>query len=302
MEIVPPYNYPYCEFKFTDWNPVQEKAYPYFEKNCNLVVSSSVASGKSAIAEAIFGFELSNSDKSKVIYVSPLKAIGIEKFNEWDKHGTFATYSKVLVSSDTFVTESEFVNARMIVSTIESINIQCRKKSNWIKDVRVIVFDEVHLINDESRGAGSEAMLMNLAIVNPNCRIVCLSGTLSNYKELAMWLKNLNHLPSYFVSSSWRPNKLMQSVVSINTIEEQNKFIEEKCKNLISEKIIVFVHSKAIGETIYKHLKQQGIRSAFYNAGLRLQIRERMIEDFRSVYSGLDVLIATNSLGMGVTL
>ena len=25
-----PFNYPYCEFDFTDWNPVQEKCLPYF--------------------------------------------------------------------------------------------------------------------------------------------------------------------------------------------------------------------------------------------------------------------------------
>lgn len=300
--MIQAYNYPYCEFSFASWNPVQEKAYPYFEQDCNLVCSASVASGKSAIAEAIFGYELFDNEKSKVIYVSPLKAIGVEKFNEWDKHDTFSKYPKVLVSSDNYVSDNEFVSSRMIVSTIESINIQCRKRSNWIKDVKVLVFDEVHLINNESRGAGSESMLMNLSLLNPNCRLICLSGTLSNHKEIALWLKNLNKKPSFFITSSWRPNKLIQKVVNINTVEEQNNFIESKCRDLTSEKVLVFVHSKFIGERICEHLKKKGVTSAFYNASLRQSIREKMLNDFRSIYSGLDVLIATNSLGMGVTL
>jgi replicative superfamily II helicase len=45
-----PLNYPYCEFDFIDWNPVQKKCYPYFTQDCNLVVSASTASGKTIIA------------------------------------------------------------------------------------------------------------------------------------------------------------------------------------------------------------------------------------------------------------
>ena len=136
--ILPPYQYPYCEFKFMEWNPVQEKCYPFFTQDNNLVVSSSTASGKTVIAEAIMGYELQKNINNKVIYVSPLKAIGIEKFQNWNKHPTFKEISKILVSSDQNVNQSDFQNSRMIISTVESMNIRCRARDKWIENVKLL--------------------------------------------------------------------------------------------------------------------------------------------------------------------
>ena len=114
-----PYNYPYCEFDFYEWNPVQKQCLQYFDCDCNLVVSSTTASGKSAIAEAIMGYELCASQDSKAIYVSPLKAIGCEKYEQWRKHPTFENYKSLLVSGDLKATQDEFNASRLIVSTVE---------------------------------------------------------------------------------------------------------------------------------------------------------------------------------------
>lgn len=302
QKIIAPYNYPYCEFEFIEWNPVQKQVYPYFEQDCNLVISSSVASGKTVNAEAIFGYELKTKPNSKVVYVSPLKAIGKEKFNDWSKHPTFKGYSKVLVSSDEIVTKSDFENSRMIISTIESMNIRCRKREEWIKDIKAFVFDEAHLFNDENRGTTSESLLINLSLLNKDCRIICLSGTLSNAKEIAKWIKNLNDKKTYCISSDWRPNKLIQTIEIADSLIEQEKIIESICKKSENEKILIFVHSKRIGEILCKYLKNNGIFTVFYNADLRTSIKDKMIEDFKCSYSGLDVMITTNSLSMGINI
>lgn len=301
-KIIEPYNYPYCEFDFTEWNPVQRQVYPYFEQDCNLVISSSVASGKTVNAEAIFGYELNTKPGSKIVYVSPLKALGKEKFDDWSKHPTFKRFTKVLVSSDEIVTKADFENSRMIISTIESMNIRCRKREKWIKDVKVFVFDEAHLFNDEHRGAGAESLLINFNVVNTDCRMICLSGTLSNAKDIAKWLKNLNGKKTYCISSDWRPTELIQRIEIADNLQGQEKIIEQMCKDSAGEKILIFVHSKKIGETVCKYLKNNGIFTAFYNADLRSGIKDRMIEDFKCSYSGLDVLITTSSLSMGINL
>lgn len=302
QEITSPFSYPYCDFEFPSWNPVQLECYPYFEKDGNLVISASVASGKSAIAEAIFGYELSRNDTNKVVYVSPLKALGRQKFNEWSRHDTFGKFSKVLVSSDEDIVPEDFVKSRMIISTIESMNIQCRKKASWIKNVRVLCFDEAHLFNDENRGAGAESLLINLSMLNPDCRIVCLSGTLSNCKEIAQWIKNLNGKPTNFVISSWRPTKMEESVEICNDLKSQIKKIESIVSDDVYEKTIVFVHSKKTGEEINKQMNKDGIKCAFYNADLKQNLKDRILEDFQSGYAELNVIIATNSLSMGLNL
>lgn len=302
--IYNPYNYPYCEFTFNEWNPVQLKCYPFFTEDCNLVVSASTAAGKTVIAEAIMGYELFKSDLSKVIYVSPLKAIGNEKFIDWTKHETFKKYSKVLVSSENHITQSEFENSRMIVSTVESINLRCRARDKWLKDVRVLIFDEAHLINDDSRGAGSEAMVMALTKLNPDCRIICLSGTMSNYIEIAKWLKACNHKSTKYVNSTWRPSELIKRIEIAENFKEQQEMIlcEAKKSDKEDKKVLVFVHSKQVGENICKYLKDYGINCAFYNAGLKSNIKDKMLYDFKNAYSNLNILVCTSSLGMGVTL
>ena len=302
--IFPPYQYPYCEFKFIEWNPVQEKCYPFFTQDNNLVVSSSTASGKTVIAEAIMGYELQKNINNKVIYVSPLKAIGIEKFQNWNKHPTFKEISKILVSSDQNVNQSDFQNSRMIISTIESMNIRCRARDKWIENVKLLVFDQAHLINDKSRGAGSESMIMSITQLNPDCRIVCLSGTMSNYIEIAKWLKICNNKTTRYVNSSWRPCELIKRIEMAQDYEqEKNKIlniIKEKPEE--EQKILIFVHSKAIGQKLCNFLKDYGIYCAFYHANLNAKIKSRMIADFKSEYSSLNVLICTSSLGAGIDI
>ena len=75
--------YKYCKFNFENFNPVQEMCYPFFELDCNLVLSATTSAGKTAIAEAIFGYELATKQDQKVIYVCPLKSIAEEKKFDW---------------------------------------------------------------------------------------------------------------------------------------------------------------------------------------------------------------------------
>lgn len=304
MKFDSPCEYPYCDFDFDEWNPVQQKCVPFFTEDCNLVVSASTASGKTVIAEAIMGYELARIGTSKVVYVSPLKAIGNEKHGDWSRHPTFREYPIVIVSSDNDVTQGDFENSRLIVSTVESMNLRCRARDRWIRDVSVLVFDEAHLLMDESRGSGSESLIMNLTMLNPKCRVVCLSGTMSNYLEIAKWLKACNGKTTRYVNSSWRPTELIKKVELAEDFDEQDKFVLEEARRISHEeqKMLVFVHSKVVGENLCKFLKDYGVACAFYHAGVQPRVRERIIADFRNEYSGLDVLVCTSSLGMGVTL
>ena len=304
MNYSTPYEYPYCDFDFDEWNPVQMKCVPFFTEDCNLVVSASTASGKTVIAEAIMGYELARTQTSKVVYVSPLKAIGNEKHGDWMRHPTFRDYPIVIVSSENDVTQSDFENSRLIVSTVESMNLRCRARDRWIRDISVLVFDEAHLLMDRSRGAGSESLIMNVTMLNPKCRVVCLSGTMSNYIEIARWLKACNQKTTRYVSSDWRPTELVKSVEMAEDFDEQSRFILQEARRMVDEdrKMLVFVHSKVVGEKLCKFLRDYSVSCAFYHSGVMPKARETMIADFRNEYSGLHVLVCTSSLGMGVTL
>lgn len=295
-----PADYDFCEFGFDRWNPVQLGCVPFFTEDCNLVLSSSTATGKTAVAEAIFGYELSKGGKTA--YASPLKAINDEKFLRWSRHPTFEEFPKCLLSSENRQDEKTLADSRMVISTVESLAVQCRRNALWLSGLSALVLDEAHLIGDSSRGGGCEEMLLSLTRINPSCRIILLSGTMANCKEMAAWIKSLNGKKTRFVHSEWRPAELEKSVVALKDFHKGISSEIAKACSSIQEKTLVFVHSRKFGERICRELNDKGFKCGFYHAGLTDSRKRRLVEDFRSEWSDIRILICTSSLGAGVDL
>lgn len=207
-----------------------------------------------------------------------------------------------MLSSDNYIQQKQLQNARIIVATIQSINICCRRRDAWLQKVSLLTFDQAHLFNHEKRGSGSQALIMNICFINPNCRILCLSGTLSNIKQIAKWIKGLNGLPTYFIDSKWRPTKLYKTIQVAEDTKQQLNFLLKTINKNPKEKILIFVHSKKIGEYFCKQIRKSGIRSVFYCSDLTFEKRKQIIEKFKDQYDNLNVLIATNSLSMGINI
>jgi replicative superfamily II helicase len=294
--------YKYCSFNFEYFNPVQEKLYDCFTQDCNIILNASVASGKTAIAEAVFAFELSKNNENKVVYVCPMKAIAEDKTKEWKKHNTFSLYDIITVSSESQATEEQISNARIIITTIEALCVKLRKQEEWIKNVSALAFDEAHLIGDDSRGSNSEYMIISMAEQNQNCRFILLSGTMSNTLEIAQWIKLLNNKKTQYLSSEWRPNKIEKDVITVNGLFDQQQKILKRINSNKDKKYLIFVHSKKVGEELSKFLKNNNVKNYFYHSGLTKNIRERFIENFSSNYSSYNVLITTTALSTGINL
>ena len=264
------------------------------------MLASEMCSGKTAVAEAILGYELSQPD-SKACYVSPLKAITHEKFSSWSEAPEFKRVGLALLAGDSKVGTSVLDSSGLILATIESLDIRLRKKQTWTTRLNALIFDEAHLLGDSSRGTEAEAMLMNLASLNRDCRIVLLSGTLNNVHQLATWLKKLNGKKTHFIKSGWRPVHLEKKVAVV----KPNGFFEMIMNEVMAnpyDKMLVFVHSKKLGVSITKQLIDEGIGAAFFSADLTKPKRLAMASKFKNSNSGLNVLIATSALGMGVDL
>jgi replicative superfamily II helicase len=294
--------YKYCSFNFDTFNPVQEQLYHCFTEDCNIVLNATVSSGKTAIAEAVFAFELQKNIKNKVVYVCPMKAIAEEKTKEWKKHNTFSMYDIITVSGENQVSEQAIEEAKIIVTTIESFCVKLRKQEKWIKSVSAIAFDEAHLIGDKNRGSNAEAMIVYLTEQNNNCRIILLSGTMNNTLEIAKWIKSLNNKKTQYLSSDWRPNKIEKDVITVNGLFDQQQKILKRINENKNKKILIFVHSKKVGEELSKYLKKNNVKNYFYHSGLNKTIREKFIENYSSNYSAYNVLITTTALSTGINL
>ena len=103
-------------------------------------------------------------------------------------------------------------NYDLLILTSEKLDSLLRHKVDWIYDVKSVIIDEIHLLNDPSRGPTLEIILtMLMMLVKP--QIVGLSATIGNPKELAKWLG------AKLVSDNWRPVELKQGIYLNGEIE-----------------------------------------------------------------------------------
>ena len=93
----------------------------------------------------------------------------------------------------------------LIISTSEKLDSLIRHKTEWIGDVKIVVIDEIHLINDPSRGPTLEILITILREMI-DAQIIGLSATIGNPKELSKWLN------AKLVIDRWRPVKLYRGI------------------------------------------------------------------------------------------
>lgn len=184
--------------------PSQEKAVKkgLFKGN-NLLVCTPTASGKTLIAE--FAMLKQILEKGvKAVYIVPLKALATEKYKEFKKR--YEKLIKVALSiGDLDSSDTSLYKFDLIITTSEKLDSLIRHKTEWINEIKVIIIDEIHLINDPGRGPTLEILITMLREI-VNAQIIGLSATIGNPKELAKWLN------AKLVIDRWRPVKLYQGI------------------------------------------------------------------------------------------
>ena len=190
----------------------------------SVLVSVPTASGKTFIAILATLSHLSKN-KSKVIYLTPLRALAAEKFEEFKKLEKISQSKiKVAISTGDFDSKgNELDDADVIILTNETMDAMMTFQKSWIYEIGMVVSDEVHLIGDSGRGPTLEMILTRLktGYVGKKPQIIALSATISNSSELADWLG------CKLVESEWRPVPLSEAVYSNHTITNQDRVESE---------------------------------------------------------------------------
>ena len=202
----------------TDLYPPQEEAVKAGAiENKNLVLASPTASGKTLIAE-LCAMKHILEDGGKTIYLTPLRALANEKFDEFKKYGSVVKKDgkrvRVGISTGDFDTTDAWLERfDIIITTNEKADSLLRHRAKWTDEISLVVADEVHLLNEAERGPTLEVVLARLMEVNPDMQILALSATISNVDEIASWLK-ADH-----VTTEWRPVQLKEGVLLNDEIQ-----------------------------------------------------------------------------------
>lgn len=177
----------------------------------NLVLASPTASGKTLVAELCALKHVLERD-GKVLYLSPLRALASEKYEEFGKYTNIRKANgrriSVGVSTGDYDSSDPWMGKHdIIVTTNEKADSLLRHRAKWVSDVSLVVADEVHLLNDADRGPTLEVVLARLMQVNPDIQLVVLSATIKNVEDVAEWLKAIP------VTTEWRPVTLREGVI-----------------------------------------------------------------------------------------
>jgi len=177
----------------------------------NLVLASPTASGKTLVAE-LCALKHILEKNGKTVYLTPLRALANEKFEEFRKYTTIMKKDdrriRVGISTGDFDSTDPWLERYdIIITTNEKADSLLRHRAKWMDEISLVVADEIHLLNEAERGPTLEVVLARLMQVNPDMQILALSATINNVDEIAQWLK------ADYVTTEWRPVALKEGVL-----------------------------------------------------------------------------------------
>lgn len=247
----------------------------------SVVVCAPTGAGKTVIAQHAIHCALEQG--KKVFYTTPLKALSNQKYNDFsEKYGI----DKVgLLTGDTSINRG----AQIVVMTTEVFRnmlygTNFGSVTDNLKDVKYVILDEVHYMNDEQRGTVWEESIIYCPT---NVQIVALSATVANADKLTEWINTVHSrtelintdfrpvpLRFYYFDSS-QPNTLLPLLTPNGTLNkkikpEKKEFKRGKAvqkRNTVKD-VVRNLHEKICCRQFISHFRVKNAMSKWKNAHL----------------------------------
>lgn len=261
---------------YSSLNRIQSIVYPTaYETNENMLICAPTGAGKTDVAMLSVLHVLNDfrsrdrpnsplpaqikRDEFKIIYVAPMKALASEIVRKLGKRLKWLDIKARELTGDMQMTKAEIAETQIIVTTPEKWDVVTRKptgEGELASKVKLLIIDEVHLLNDE-RGAVIETIvartLRQVESTQSMIRIVGLSATLPNYIDVADFLRVSRQSGLFYFDSSFRPVPLEQHFIGVRgkpgseyAKKNLDKVVFEKTMQLIEQghQVMVFVHAR----------------------------------------------------------
>lgn len=300
-------------------------------EGASLLLAIPTASGKTLVAEMAMHAHVARG--GRCLYIVPLRALAAEKHRDFSAAGL-----DVGIATGDFGRRDEHLGRHaVVVATSEKVDSLVRNGASWLREVTLLVVDEVHLIGDDHRGATLEMVITKLRSLCPGMQFLGLSATVGNPEEIAAWLD------AACVTGDWRPVPLREGVYwdgAIHFIDEDvpvPRQTRHDDVNLVADTVsgggqcLVFVSSRRNAEAFARRaasglalednrlapraaaLEREGHTdlgrslaacaargAAFHHAGLGPEQRRLVEEGFRD--GVLRVIASTPTLAAGLNL
>ncbi|VDN98697.1 unnamed protein product [Rodentolepis nana] len=171
-ELVPE---PAFEWPF-ELDTFQKQAIVCLENDRSVLVAAHTSAGKTVVAE--YACAMCKRRGSRAIYTSPIKALSNQKFRDF-RH-TFGEDVGLLTGDIKVAPKSS-----ILVMTTEILHNMLCNSADTIRDLEVVIMDEVHYMNNKERGHVWEQLMI---LLPQYVILVLLSATLPNAMDFADWL------------------------------------------------------------------------------------------------------------------
>ncbi|XP_030963282.1 DExH-box ATP-dependent RNA helicase DExH12-like [Quercus lobata] len=197
----PAYEALYKDFKH--FNPVQTQVFTVlYNTDDNVLVAAPTGSGKTICAEfaILRNYQKGPESVMRVVYIAPLEALAKERYRDWErKFGKGGLKMRVVELTGETATDLKLLEkGQIIISTPEKWDALSRrwKQRKHVQQVSLFIVDELHLIGGQGGPileVGVSRMRYIASQVENKIRIVALSTSLANAKDLGEWIGATAH-------------------------------------------------------------------------------------------------------------
>ena len=235
----------------------QKYALEHYNNNDHVLVTAHTGSGKTLPAEYAIQTAFKNGKKS--IYTAPIKSLSNQKFNEFTEKypeisfGILTGDIKFNPEADCLIMTTEILRNTLFQKQMKDVDVNQLLHFNMDieNELECVIFDEVHYINDESRGKVWEESIM---MMPKHVKLVMLSATINNIENFASWIEKTTLRNVAICSTSKRVVPLTHYAY----LTYPKSFYKDLCSEEIS-KISKYLDTPVL-------LKQQ--HSSFYDENL----------------------------------
>ncbi|HPT82826.1 MAG TPA: DEAD/DEAH box helicase [Limnochordia bacterium] len=174
-------------------DPFQQEAVDYIDANKSVLVAAPTGVGKTLIADYII--EKIYREGGRVVYTAPIKALSNQKFREFK--GVVGEEAVGILTGDVVINP----DAPILIMTTEIFRNMLHEDPERVRDVRYVIFDEIHYIDDPERGSVWEESLI---FMPPTMRFLGLSATIPNVDQLASWIEEVQRQEVKVVTNNHR--------------------------------------------------------------------------------------------------
>merc|ERR1719473_554190 len=204
----------------------QRKAVECLEKHQTVLVAAHTSAGKTAVAE--YAISMALRDKQRLVYTSPIKALSNQKYR--DMTDDFQDVG--LMTGDVTINQL----ASVMIMTTEILRSMLYKGSELCREMKWVVFDEVHYMRDKERGVIWEETII---LLPEHVNMVFLSATIPNAREFAEWVCRIKRQPCNVIYTDYRPVPLQHYLFPAMgegvflAVNEKGEFLEDNFQRAV---------------------------------------------------------------------